>query len=590
MIKLNVIVSIFFSITSVTVLGAFSPALADNEKAKAAFDAGSYQEARDEWQKSIAKGDGAPEAAFRLGQMAEKGLGRPQNLTDALEFYKTAAQNGNAAAQLQLGLLYSNTKGPVSNMKDAEKMLRAAADRKDVSAADEDYVAAARVKLGDLLLEGAFGAQDAAQATHWYSMAGLDAGVSAAARYKLAQLYESGTGVKKDACMASKLYENVKEGYADAIFTALSELKELAKTHIATIKQNGSCGPIAFDKALAELQDAIKGQESVRKDAAVQRLCDSVQNIEIPASDMPSPDQSAALNNCESDALYYDYQGKGADFTKARQCAITELPKDDLGPLRGASILMMVYANGQGTSRNWPLAFRFACQMGGAAFEISSRMQHLSEMASNQTSDPIDICDDITSGYMMGFCASIGSEKEQHQREAKLDNLLKDKPESVKAKYKKLHDAATRFIKEAANSESDMSGTARGAIFFEHQDDIWTEFMDIMNTVMIHQFEKDSKLDSKTEDKFLNDIYQKVMKSPSFEPNTDDPYSSKNAGTITTTGIRTVQRLWIDYRNAWVDFAKTIDPNSADVILALVTSKRKDDLASLLENYPSDQE
>lgn len=590
MIKFHIIFSIFISTTSLASLGFYNPALADNEKAKKAFDAGSYQDAMEEWSKSISMNDGKPEAAFRLGQMAEKGLGRQISLTDAVEFYKTAALNGSAAAQLQLGLLYSNTNGPVSNMKDAEKMLRAAADRKDVSAADGDYVAAARVKLGDLLLDGAFGTQDPAQAAHWYRMAGVEAGESAVARYKLAQLYETGTGVKRDACMASKLYTEATQGSADATFKAVAELKELAKTHIAAIKQNDSCGPIDFDKALAQLREAIQGEDSERKDAAAQRLCDSVQNIEIPTSDMPSPDQSAALKNCESDAFYYDYEGKGADFTKARQCAITELPKDNASPLQGASVLMMIYANGQGTSRNWPLAFRFACEMDGANFENTSRMKHLVEMESAKKPAPIDTCDDISSGYMMGFCASVGYQKEQYKREAALNNLLKGKPESVRVAYKKLHDAAKRFIEEASSAEIDMSGTARAAIFMEQEGGYWDQFVEIMTTVIDHKLPKYSKLNSEDEDKALNATYRKVMETSSLQPPEDDPYGSEYPGAVTTTGIRTVQRLWIDYRNAWVDFTKTIDPNSADIILALVTSKRKDDLASLLESNPSDQE
>ena len=52
---------------------------------------------------------GDAEAQYRLGRLYTKGLGVPQDYTQAADLYRKAAEQGNAAAQRNLGWLY--TKG-----------------------------------------------------------------------------------------------------------------------------------------------------------------------------------------------------------------------------------------------------------------------------------------------------------------------------------------------------------------------------------------------------------------------------------------------------------------------------------------------
>jgi hypothetical protein len=62
------------------------------------------------------------------------------------------------------------------------------------------------------------------------------------------------------------------------------------------------------------------------------------------------------------------------DFERARKCAFTRAEPSPDGVMGGAEILIMVYANGQGVPKNFELALRFACTLGGAGAEISGRL------------------------------------------------------------------------------------------------------------------------------------------------------------------------------------------------------------------------
>jgi len=59
--------------------------------------------------------------------MYEKGEGVKQNYTEAFNWYKLAAKNGNADAQYNLAMLYYEGKGICKNDKEAFKWLQEAA-------------------------------------------------------------------------------------------------------------------------------------------------------------------------------------------------------------------------------------------------------------------------------------------------------------------------------------------------------------------------------------------------------------------------------------------------------------------------------
>ena len=77
------------------------------------------------------------------------------------------------------------------------------------------------------------------------------------------------------------------------------------------------------------------------------------------------PAEEKALAKCVSADLYFGF-GQPADPVKARKCAYAEMDRDAKAPIGGKAILMMVYANGNGATRNFDAAIKLACSIGGA--------------------------------------------------------------------------------------------------------------------------------------------------------------------------------------------------------------------------------
>jgi len=73
---------------------------------------------------------GNPAAEVELGERYEKGAGVPQSFTAAAEHYQRAADRGFWAGQLQLALLYEKGKGVPRDTQKAAELFRKVADQK----------------------------------------------------------------------------------------------------------------------------------------------------------------------------------------------------------------------------------------------------------------------------------------------------------------------------------------------------------------------------------------------------------------------------------------------------------------------------
>jgi TPR repeat protein len=69
---------------------------------------------------------GQPAAQTQLGFMFETGRGVPQNYTEAAMWYRRAAEQGDSLAQYSLGLLYDRGQGVPQDIVEASKWLNLA--------------------------------------------------------------------------------------------------------------------------------------------------------------------------------------------------------------------------------------------------------------------------------------------------------------------------------------------------------------------------------------------------------------------------------------------------------------------------------
>eukprot|EP00469_Lotharella_globosa_P018506 CAMPEP_0167810326 /NCGR_PEP_ID=MMETSP0112_2-20121227/19_1 /TAXON_ID=91324 /ORGANISM="Lotharella globosa, Strain CCCM811" /LENGTH=848 /DNA_ID=CAMNT_0007708851 /DNA_START=102 /DNA_END=2648 /DNA_ORIENTATION=- len=153
-------------------------------------------------------------AAAALGHpAAHRGLGKwhetvGMDYEAATEWYRTAATQGDSAAQYRLGVCYFEGIGVAKDEKEAVNWFRMAAEQGNVDA---------QCNLGDFYFNGLGVAPDENKAFEWYLKAAAQG--DACGQCGLGFYYSNGRGVGKDEKQAAEWYRRAAEqGDADAQF------------------------------------------------------------------------------------------------------------------------------------------------------------------------------------------------------------------------------------------------------------------------------------------------------------------------------------------------------------------------------------
>ena len=157
------------------------------------------------WYKRAAE-QGHVKAQHYLGRLYEDGNGVSKDLSEALRWYKKAADQGYDHAQWYLGLCYHEGKGVSEDLSEAVRWYK--------KSADQGY------KLGQCWLglcyyNGRGVSKNLTEAVSWFKKA-ADQGYDYA-QYLLGECYENGKGVSQDINEAIKWYKKAADqGDADA--------------------------------------------------------------------------------------------------------------------------------------------------------------------------------------------------------------------------------------------------------------------------------------------------------------------------------------------------------------------------------------
>ena len=131
----------------------------DFQKGFTAYRAGDYATALKEW-KPLAE-DGDATAQFNLGIMYDIGQGVPQDYAEAVKWYRLAAEQGYAKAQYNLGTMYDSGQGVPQDYAEAVRLFRLAADQGN---------AKAQTNLGTMFEYGTGVLEDNVMAHMWYNI------------------------------------------------------------------------------------------------------------------------------------------------------------------------------------------------------------------------------------------------------------------------------------------------------------------------------------------------------------------------------------------------------------------------------------
>ena len=121
-----------FPLFIAVLVGFAALAHAGLDEGKAAYKRGDYAMAFKEFKAAADQGNA--NAQYDLGLMYQKGQGVPKNYAEAAEWYRKAAEQGNAVAQDNLGFMYANGLGVPKDNAEAMKWWSKASDQGDATA------------------------------------------------------------------------------------------------------------------------------------------------------------------------------------------------------------------------------------------------------------------------------------------------------------------------------------------------------------------------------------------------------------------------------------------------------------------------
>lgn len=168
-----------------------------------------------------------PVVQFNLGKQYDKGEGRPQDKAAARKWYRQAAEQGYAEAQLLLGIIYDQGIGVDRDFAQAIDWYRRAA---------EQGYAKAQYNLAAMYDEGLGVRQDYQQAAAWYRKAAEQN--YAKAQFNLGSMYFKGEGVPQDNVEAAMwLNLAAAQGYDKEVKVRLALEKSLTATQSKKAKK-----------------------------------------------------------------------------------------------------------------------------------------------------------------------------------------------------------------------------------------------------------------------------------------------------------------------------------------------------------------
>lgn len=272
---------------------------------------------------------------------------------------------------------------------------------------------------------------------------------------------------------------------------------------------------------------------------------------------------AAPASRCDADSLYYTKLDQAvtsaAEWAAVRRCA---------SATGDTTVLSMLYANGLGVRRDPDVATHYACSAGGAPAELEGRVLHLATLAAGARYDQ---CDDITSGMMGGVCSAMRAARAGRVEAASVARLRASLPVMQGRALDRLVKANAAFATVHGDMETPRGGTGYNGFVVDARARETEWLREHLAAFEKGVFKVPPPAQYAVDDAELNRLYGERMQPLSSDADID---------TISATDIRTTQRAWLAYRDAWLAFAALRYPQlPADSLKALLTQWRLRQLA-----------
>jgi uncharacterized protein YecT (DUF1311 family) len=197
------------------------------------------------------------------------------------------------------------------------------------------------------------------------------------------------------------------------------------------------------------------------------------------------------------------------------------------------------------------------------------RIEHLESLATTTSaaSAKFAFCDDITSGFMEGFCAANVSELADQKRVGQLNAISARMNPAQREALVLTIKQEEAYARAHAAGEIDLSGTARAMYQIDAEQSLRDDFLAALQIFEAGKHPSGSVQTYREADARLNAVYRKEMANAEAH--------EKEYGAVQSVGIRDAERAWLKYRGGWVAFARLRYPAiPPEAWLTLLTSDR----------------
>lgn len=276
-------------------------------------------------------------------------------------------------------------------------------------------------------------------------------------------------------------------------------------------------------------------------DPGAKQICASVEQVELPAGDRPTPAEENALAQCSSIDAYFGF-GQPPDPVKARKCAYAEMDRGTRSALSGKAILTMIYANGLGVARNYDVALKLGCTMGGSPGDVTGSLYQIARMKKDKLTDyNFRICDHSSGRDLYEQCAILQDRFDRLERDGQLEKLISAWSARDKKAFHAFWSEAERYFKVQASNAVNLEGT------FEVQEEA-SLLERLVST--LEQFERGEFPSHSVEE------LQRAQAAELAAYTETQSGSVSRWGTVAREGVKKSEDEWRRYRDAWISFGR----------------------------------
>jgi hypothetical protein len=278
--------------------------------------------------------------------MYEFGKGVAADMAQALVWFRKAAAQGNASAQVELGVLYATGDGVAQDDAQAVAWFQKAATQRN---------ATAQYNLGLMYAKGKGVRKDDAQAIAWFRKAADQGDVGA--QFKLGVAYENGEGVAKDDVLA----------YANFAIAARSGNKEYV-AYRDGIARKLTPSQLRQAQALAEdwqVGKSMPASTSGSKD----------QVVTMAATGAPRPNKCSATGLMEGEK--YAASNCAVSLFGDQHSVAIWFNEDPISPPEAESFQMSSYADGAKAGKQRTMVKIMFCPGGGATMASAAAVKSI---------------------------------------------------------------------------------------------------------------------------------------------------------------------------------------------------------------------